>query len=75
MINTVRVLAAATGSLHGLQFGAVNNDGANPSVNAASAKKITLNLAWAIVFIPILFVIYLVSKKYLFKYLPRKNNV
>ena len=71
MTNTVRVLAAATGSF----LGAVNSDGANSSMNTAGAKKTTINLAWAIVFIPILFAIYLISKKYLFKYLPRKNSV
>ena len=74
--NTVRILAAATGSFQGLKIlSAANSDEVSPSVNTAGAKKITLNLAWIITFAPVILMLYLISKKYLFKYLPRKREI
>jgi len=51
----------------------------NKSVGAANSqkavKKITINLAWIVLTAPIILLLYLAGKKYLFKYLPRKKEI
>ena len=65
--NTVRVLAVATGSFSGFKFGGTNNnEKTNSSVNTASAKKITFNLAWGIFALPLLIALYIARKRLLF---------